>query len=163
MPWRWKVIAHYSDSPELIKALQKTKEASPENLAVIGKLLEKQALGLNSKNAQTKELAVEISTTLEKVAGLLEPLEFAIKQQRRIDLVDTIQKALTGPGATNPMALLVPAMMTKNLMLPELATQIDQRRIDLNLLEYRLADFAPACNCLMPPERRFFRQPNPRC
>ncbi len=132
----------YSDSPELIKALLKTNELVPENLAVAGKLLEKQALGLNSKNAnaQTKELAAGISTTLEKVALLLEPLNSAIKAQRRVDLVGTIRTALAGPGATNPSALLGPAMMTKNLMLPELATQVDQRRIDLNLLEYLVVD-----------------------
>ena len=130
----------YADSPELIKSLQKTSELAPENLAVIGKLMEKQALALNSKNAQTKELAADISNTLSRVAILLEPLNAAIKQQRRVDLVATIRKALAGPGATNPAVLLGPAMMTKNLMLPELVTQVDQRRIDRNLLEYLVVD-----------------------
>lgn len=130
----------YADSPELIKSLQKTNELAPENLAVIGKLMEKQALALNSKNAQTKELAADISNTLSRVAILLEPLNAAIKQQRRVDLVATIRKALAGPGATNPAVLLGPAMMTKNLMLPELVTQVDQRRIDRNLLEYLVVD-----------------------
>ncbi len=130
----------FSDSPDLIRALQKTNELAPENLAVAGKLLEKQALALNSKNPQTKELAANIAATLDRVATLLEPLNSAIKLQRRIDLVDTIRKALAGPGSTNPAALLGPAMMAKNLMLPELATQVDQRRIDLNLLEYLVVD-----------------------
>lgn len=146
-PQMWYALAlameghrDYSDSPELIKALQKTSELAPENLAVVGKLMEKQALGINSKNAETKQLAATISTTLEKVAVLLQPLNSAIKQQRRVDLVETIRKALGGPGKDNPALLLGPAMMTKNLMLPELATQIDQRRIDLNLLEYLIVD-----------------------
>ena len=133
----------FSDSPELIKALQKTMELAPENIAVAGKLLEKQALGLNSKNPQTKELATGLSVTLEKVATLIQPFNAAIKQQRRVDLVDTIGKALAGPGKSNPTALLGPAMMTKNLLLPELAYQIDQRRIDLNLLEYLVVDLRP--------------------
>ncbi len=146
-PQMWYALAlameghrDYSDSPELIKALQKTSELAPENLAVIGKLMEKQALGLNSKNAETKQLGATISNTLDKVATLLLPLNSAIKQQRRVDLVETIRKALGGPGKDNPALLLGPAMMTKNLMLPELATQIDQRRIDLNLLEYLIVD-----------------------
>lgn len=132
----------FSDTPELITTLQKTAELVPENLAVIGKLLEKQALGLNSKNPQTKELAAGISLTLKNVLTLLEPLNAAIRQQRRIDLVDTIHKALASPGSADPKTLLGTAMMTKNLMLPELATQLDLRRIDLNLLEYLVIDLA---------------------
>ena len=146
-PQMWYALAlameghrDYSDSPELIKALQKTSELAPENLAVVGKLMEKQALGLNSKNVETKQLAATISSTLDKVATLLQPLNSAIKLQRRVDLVETIRKALAGPGKDNPTLLLGPAMMAKNLMLPELATQIDQRRIDLNLLEYLIVD-----------------------
>ncbi len=142
----------FSDSPDLITALQRTHELAPENLAVAGKLLEKQALGLNSKNAQTKDLALKLSATLERVATLLEPLNSAIRQQRKIDLVDTIRKALAGPGSTNPALLLGPAMMAKNLMLPELATQVDQRRIDRNLLEYLVVDLAPGLN--LSPEAR---------
>jgi hypothetical protein len=130
----------FSDSPELIRTLQKIAELAPENLAVIGKLLEKQALGLNSKNAETKALAEGISSTLEKASLLLAPLNTAIKQQRRVDLVETIRKALDGPGKADVNTLLGPAMMTKNLLLPELATQLDLRRIDLNLLEYLVID-----------------------
>jgi len=148
----------FSDSPELLIALQRTHVLAPENLAVAGKLLEKQALGLNSKNAQTKELASKISETLERVATLLEPLNSAIRQQRKIDLVDTIRKALAGPGRTNPSALLGPAMMAKNLMLPELATQVDQRRIDLNLLEYLVVDL-PARLDLSPEVRNLVTPP----
>jgi tetratricopeptide (TPR) repeat protein len=63
-PQMWYALAlameghrDYSDSPELIKALQNTSELAPENLAVIGKLMEKQALGLNSKNADDKAVS----------------------------------------------------------------------------------------------------------
>ncbi len=132
----------YAESPELIRTFQKISELVPENLAVIGRLLEKQSLGLSSQNPETVKLAQGLAVTLEKAAVLIEPMNAAIKAQRRIDLVDTIRKALTGPAATDPKLLMGPAMMTKNLMLPELATQIDQRRMDRNLLEYLVIDLA---------------------
>lgn len=131
----------YSDSPELILTLQKTNEVAPENLAVLAQLLEKQALGLNSKNEKTKELASGLPETLKKAAILLEPLNAAIKAQRRIDLIETIQKTLGNPDA-KPNAQMGSAMMVKNLLVPELATLIDLRRIDRNLLEYLTIDLA---------------------
>ena len=131
----------YSDSPELIQTLQKTNELAPENLAVLAQLLEKQALGLNSKNEKTKELASGLPETLQKAAILLEPLNAAIKAQRKIDLIETIQKTLGNPAAT-PASRMGPAMMVKNLLVPELATLIDLRRIDRNLLEYLTIDLA---------------------
>lgn len=131
----------YSDSPELIQTLQKTNEVVPENLAVLAQLLEKQALGLNSKNEKTKELASGLPETLKKAAILLEPLNAAIKAQRRIDLIETIQKTLDNPNA-KPNTQMGSAMMVKNLLVPELATLIDLRRIDRNLLEYLTIDLA---------------------
>lgn len=129
----------YSDSPELIQTLQKTNDVVPENLAVLAQLLEKQALGLNSKNEKTKELASGLPETLKKAAVLLEPLNAAIKAQRRIDLIETIQKTLGNPTA-QPNSQMGSAMMVKNLLVPELATLIDLRRIDRNLLEYLTID-----------------------
>ncbi len=131
----------YSDSPELIQTLQKTNEVAPENLAVLAQLLEKQALGLNSKNKKTKELASDLPETLKKAVVLLEPINAAIKAQRKIDLIETIQKTLSTPNA-KPNAQMGSAMMVKNLLVPELATLIDLRRIDRNLLEYLTIDLA---------------------
>ena len=129
----------YSDSPELIQTLQKTNAVAPENLAVLAQLLEKQALGLNSKNEKTQELASGLPETLMKAVVLLEPINAAIKAQRRIDLIETIQKTLDNPNA-KPNAQMGSAMMVKNLLVPELATLIDLRRIDRNLLEYLTID-----------------------
>jgi hypothetical protein len=126
----------YADSPQLLDALQKTMELAPENLAVVTKLLEKQALGLSSANPETKLRAAGISRTLELAAGQLGPLNAAIKKQHRVDLLELIGKALASGNPPAPAALRGPALTTKNLLLPELAQQIDMRRIDLNLLEY---------------------------
>jgi len=131
----------FSDSPELIQTLQTANAVAPENLAVLAQLLEKQALGLNSKNEKTKELASGLPETLKKAAVLLEPINAAIKAQRRIDLIETIQKTLGNPNA-KPNAQMGSAMMVKNLLVPELATLIDLRRIDRNLLEYLTIDLA---------------------
>ncbi|MBC7965009.1 MAG: hypothetical protein H7Z17_03705, partial [Fuerstia sp.] len=144
----WFALAHalsghrdYSDSPELIQALQKTLELAPENLSVLAQLLEKQALGLSSKNEKTKELAGGLPDTLRKAIVLLEPLNSAIKSQRKIDLIETIQKTLATPAA-KPGAQMGPAMIVRNLLVPELATLIDLRRIDRNVLDYLTIDLA---------------------
>ena len=46
----------YSDDPKLIESLQKTAELVPDNLAVIGKLIEKQALGLTRQRSDGRRL-----------------------------------------------------------------------------------------------------------
>ncbi len=131
----------YSDSPEVIQVLQKTLKLAPENLSVLANLLEKQALGLNSRNAETKQLASGLPATLQQTIVLLEPLNSAIKALRKIDLIETIRKALATPDA-KPGVLMGSAMMVKNLLVPEQATLIDLRRIDRNLLEYLTIDLA---------------------
>ena len=131
----------YGDSPDLIEVLQKCFTLAPENLFVAQKLLERQALGLNSANPATKQLALGIVDTLKAASQLIAPMNGAILKQRRVNLVETIGKAIDAFDGKNPNTLMGPAMMTKNLLLPELATQIDKRRIDKNLLEFVLVDF----------------------
>ncbi len=133
----------YADSAEAIATLEKTAQLAPENLTVIAELLGKQALGLNSRDARTREVAAGITSTLEKVAVLLKPFNAGIEQQHRVNVVEMIGKALAGPGASDPALLLGPGMMVKNLVIPELAAQIDRRRIDRNLLEYLNTDLVP--------------------
>lgn len=130
----------YADSPQLLDALEKALELAPDNLAVITKLLEKQALALSAANPETKQRAAGIGRTLKLAAEQLGPLNAAIKKQHRVDLLDLIGKALASGNPPAPTALRGPALTTKNLLLPELVQQIDMRRIDLNLLEYLEAD-----------------------
>jgi tetratricopeptide (TPR) repeat protein len=131
----------YSDSPELIQTLQKTNEVAPENLAVLAQLLEKQAFGLNSKNDTTKQLASELPETMKKAIVLLEPLNASIKAHRKQDLTEILREALASPSP-KPGVLMGAALRVRNLLVPELATQIDLRRIDRNLLEYLTIDLA---------------------
>ena len=130
----------YADSPQLLDALEKALELAPDNLAVITKLLEKQALALSATNPETKQRAAGIGRTLQLAAEQLGPLNAAIKKQHRVDLLELIGKALASGNPPAPAALRGPALTTKNLLLPELVQQIDMRRIDLNLLEYLEAD-----------------------
>lgn len=130
----------YADSPLLLDALEKALELAPDNLAVITKLLEKQALALSATNPETKQRAAGIARTLKLAAEQLGPLNTAIKKQHRIDLLELIGKALASGNPPAPTALRGPALTTKNLLLPELVQQIDMRRIDLNLLEYLQPD-----------------------
>jgi len=143
---------NYADSPQLLDALQKTLELAPENLAVITKLLEKQALGVFANNPETKQRAAGIGRTLELAAGQLGPLNAAIRKQHRVDLQELIAKALASGNPPAPTALRGPALTTKNLLLPELAQQIDMRRIDLNLLEYLELDLTGSLG--LTPEQR---------
>ncbi len=142
----------YSESPELLRTLQKVSEIAPENYAVIGKYLEKQALGVNSKNPEVVALCANLPDTLARAQKLIAPLNAAIKTQQRIDVVETIQKGLDAAKPkddsqkTDLKKLFGPAMMATRLLLPELVSQIDRRRIDLNLLEYVVVDLVPLLN-----------------
>ncbi|MFO0976557.1 MAG: CRTAC1 family protein [Planctomycetaceae bacterium] len=136
----------YSDSPELIELLQQIFDQVPDNLMVLNKLLEKQAMGITSKDAKVKAAAAGLPKTLERAALLLEPLNASILKQRNQDIVGLIKKGLAKATPENLSPLISPAMLTKNLVLPELSTQVDQRRIDLNLLEYLVIDLVPSLN-----------------
>ncbi|HQZ65216.1 MAG TPA: FG-GAP-like repeat-containing protein [Planctomycetaceae bacterium] len=131
----------YADSPELIQVLQKTLELEPQNLSVLVQLIERQALALNSRNDKTKELAGGLPDTFRKAIVLIEPLNSAIKALRRMDLIETIQKVLDTPNA-KPATQMQTGMIVKNLLVAEIATKIDLRRIDRNLLEYLTIDLA---------------------
>ncbi|MCA9034048.1 MAG: CRTAC1 family protein [Planctomycetaceae bacterium] len=131
----------FNDTAGPINALIKTHELQPDNMFVVHKLLERQALGLNSKDPMVQEAARKIPETIRSARSLVAPLNASIVKQRKTDLLEVIDKAMAGFDGTNHAALMGTAMITKNLMLPELATQIDRRRIDRNLLDYVLTDF----------------------
>lgn len=130
-------------SAELLQALKQSFELAPENLSALQKLMQRQALFLRSEVPETKQLALEITETLKAAVDLLAPFNESIKQQRRTDLVSMIRAALDAYDASQPQTLMGPAMMTGNLLAPEIATLIDQRRLNRNILEYVLTDFDP--------------------
>lgn len=133
----------YSDSAELIEVLQKTASLVPENLAIVTRLLEKQGLAANSPDPELRAAAASLPQTLERAAELLQPLNEAIKKQNRVDIVDVLKQAVAGAAPGELSGLMGPAMMAKNLLVPELAQQIDMRRINLNLLEYVQLELRP--------------------
>lgn len=128
-------------SAELIQTLQQAFELAPQNLFALQKLMQRQALCLNSKLDETKTLALQITDTLKAAQKLLAPLNDSMKKQHNRDVDAIITTALEKYDGTNGATLTYPAMMTSNLMLPEIATQIDQRRLNKNLLEYLLQEF----------------------
>lgn len=142
--------ANYTDasqpeSAELLKALATSTKLAPDNLFALQKLMQRQALFLNSSretpHPETHKLALTLPETLRTAQQLLKPLNESIKAQRNQDLVDMIQQTLENYDPDRAIALMGPSMMTANLLRPELATQLDQRRIDRNLLHYVLINF----------------------
>ncbi|MCA9051536.1 MAG: hypothetical protein KDA89_22515, partial [Planctomycetaceae bacterium] len=136
----------YADpaSPKAVRLLEALTDAfrlAPQNLFALQKLMQRQALCLNSKDPAVREAALKITETMSAAAELLKPLNESIKKQRRVDLIENLTKAVATFDGNNPAALMGPAMMAGNLLLPEIATQIDQRRINRNLLEYLSTDF----------------------
>lgn len=134
----------YGDSAELLRVLNKVHSLVPQNLFALQKLIERQSLALNSTDAEVRQEALQLAETLQDARKLIAPLNESIRRQRRVNLVETIDKALIAYNGSNPASLMGPAMMTKNLLLPEIATQIDGRRIDRHLLDYLLLEFDPA-------------------
>lgn len=128
-------------SAELLRELKKTTELAPQNLSAFQKLMMRQALCLRSTHPETKKLALELTDTLKSVAKLIAPLNESIRQQRNADLIGAINEALENFDEARPETLMGPAMMTGNLLSPEIATLIDQRRLNRFILEYVVTDF----------------------
>lgn len=131
----------FTESPELLQTLQTCSQIAPENLYVLQRLLERQALTVTSANPETRQLALQVTETLKKIAALLGPLNQSILKQRRIDLNQTITDALASFDGRNVDGLIRTAMMTKNLLLPELPVLIDARTAVPNLFRDLLYDF----------------------
>lgn len=134
-----------SDKPaELIAEFQACHKLAPENIFALIKLLQRQALSLTSKNEATVAAASALNETLKAATKLLAPFNESLKKRHgnQGDVVGLINKSLAGfEASSKPMMLMGPAMVTFNLMNPEIAAQIDQRRINKDLLEYVLPDF----------------------
>ena len=133
----------YAESTELIEVLQKTASLAPQNLAIVTRLLEKQGLAASSRDPQLQATAASLPQLLQRAAELLQPLNATIQKQNRVDIVDVLNKAVANAKPGDVSGLMGPAMMAKNLLLPELAQQIDMRRINLNLLEYLELELRP--------------------
>ncbi|MBL8815693.1 MAG: CRTAC1 family protein [Planctomyces sp.] len=126
----------YNESPVVIQILRRCSELAPDNLYVLERLVDHQASGLESTNPATKKESMDLRQTLERAIPMLQPMNTSFIKQSRIDIVDQIRKAVAQSAPENPEPLFVPAMYVKNLLLNELAKQIDARSIQRNLLDY---------------------------
>lgn len=121
---------------ELLSELEKAFQLAPNNLFVLINVLKRQALGLSSRDEATKSAALKIRETLEAAKPLVATFNESIKKNQRTDLIKLIDDALNSFDESRPVTLMGPGMVTHNLINPELANQVDQRRINRNLLEY---------------------------
>ena len=127
---------------QLLTELQRAFELAPDNLYVMINLLKRQALGLNSRDEKTKAAALQITETLRAAQPMVATFNESIKRNQRLDLSQMIADGLEKFDPARPTTLISPGMVTFNLLNPELASQVDQRRINRNLLDYVQYDFA---------------------
>lgn len=130
-----------AESPELLQTLQECSQLAPQNLDVLMQLLALQAMTLKSTNPQSRELALQLTESLKTVDALLEPLNQAILEQRRIDLKKIISDTLATFDGHNVDGLIRTAMITRNVMVGALPTTIDRRNSEPNLFRELLFDF----------------------
>lgn len=123
---------------DLTEQFQEAFQLAPTNLFAFQRLLKQQALTLTSKHDAVRERALQIKDTLQAGKALLQPLNESMKKQHDFDALQTIDSVL---ATENDLAKMGPAITIANLVLPELATKIDQRRINKNLLEYLELNF----------------------
>jgi tetratricopeptide (TPR) repeat protein len=127
-------------SLKLLQTLEKCRELAPDNLFVVAKLVDTMALGLNANDDSVKQFCQQLPARLQASLPVLQPLSSAIQRQSNVDVVAMVEQATS---ADDPAAAIAPAMMIKNLIVAELAGQVDRRRIDRNLLEYVQHEFSP--------------------
>jgi len=130
-----------TQSPEQLDAFHRAFELAPQNLYALQRLLQQQALSLQSENSAVRQHAqATVPDTLQSAAELLAPFQDSVLRYNRIDLAELIDKALENPD-TEATNLIAPAMSVANAIKSEIAVQIDRRRLDRDLLTYVVSRF----------------------
>lgn len=130
-----------AESPEQLAAFQKAFELAPQNLYALQRLLQQEALSLQSQTPAVRQRAEStIRETLQAAGELLAPLQDSVLRFARVDIVELIGQAVEDPDV-DIMELVVPAMSVSNAIKSEIAVQIDKRRIDRDLLTYVVTQF----------------------
>lgn len=111
-----------------LDALRKAGELEPDNIWILKVLL--WSLADNGDNS-----VVEI---LERTKTVVAPLAERFQQINNRDLPDIIDKAIESAKAGKPQM----ARQVGNLLMGDIASQIDRRRIDRNLLEFISFEFS---------------------
>lgn len=126
----------YSQDETLIaesnEALKEAWKLAPDNLYLMREWLLVQA--------QAKDPS--ITDTLSTARGLVAPLVDRIQKFARVNLNDLIDQGIAGLKESDWSAVTRSAMMTGNVLRPEVATQNDTREVNPHLLEFMVHDFS---------------------
>lgn len=131
------VAARTMDDAELLKlgsvALRRASDKEPDNLWLLTERLVVEAT----------ENDAEITKTLARTKAASGPFVEFIKKLRNIDLIDFLAKAEEAVGKQDWNTVTRNVRLVGNMLKPEIATKLDQRRVSKHLLEYVDHDFSP--------------------
>ncbi len=115
---------------DALNAIEKVHQLVPENLHGICELI----------YAQATSESQGLLETLNKARSVVEPLAPSIKRVSRRDILEMFDNAIEQmeQGSRRGSGI---ARQIANILKPDIAKRIDQRRLDRDLLEYVLVDF----------------------
>jgi tetratricopeptide (TPR) repeat protein len=126
-----------SDEPEVRSqarsALQRAYELEPDNLFLLMDWLSTQIAAQDS----------DVVETLDQVRDVLGPFVEHIRRLRRVDLLQFLDQARQAAEDGNWQVAFGRVGVIGNLMRPEVASQLDHRRVAPHELEFILLDFSP--------------------
>ena len=118
--------------PLAVTAIEKAYELVPENLHAIGEAIQTQARAKSGR----------LVDTLTAAKIVIEPLSAAIKSQTRFDIQQAFNRAIDDLKNDGKRGAVI-ARQIANVLKPDIAKRIDQRKLDKNLLEYVAVQFGP--------------------
>lgn len=132
-----------SDDPEVVakgaSSLKQAVELAPRNLFLVTELALQQA----------KASKAELGQTLTTAQSLLAPFVDKVKKSVRLDLNEHLEKtqqllAQAGQDPNAWTAIRGNVSIMVNVLRPEVARQLDEKRVSRHLLEFVVDDFSPA-------------------
>ena len=115
-----------NDSERETRAVGQAYQLKPRNLWLITQWIQLQAAAKDSA----------IVGTIRSSEDIIEPFAEQIQVTINFDVLDAMKKAVTAAEASEWSQVGLQARLLGNVMKPQIATLIDQRRIDRNLMEY---------------------------
>ena len=113
-------------------ALNRAQELQPWNLYLMPDHL----------LAQVTAQDPDTMKSFDAAETILKPLISSVQRSRRISGVDLLQDARAAVAEDNWKLALNKIRILRNITRPEIASQIDQRRVDRSLLEFVIYDFS---------------------
>ncbi len=114
-----------------VAALKRAGEKAPDNLWLLTELVVAQAMAKD----------VSVATTLARLKQSSQPFVEMIQTLRKINMLDLFTKAEAAVSQEDWNTVTRNARLVSNLLKPEIATKLDQRRVVKHLLEYVVHDF----------------------